>query len=70
MFADLKDEASERAEECRREAARAINTIDVLAWLSLADEWRKLSQSTVVDQALRPRQTAHVQARSLAPAIV
>ena len=48
MFTDL-DEARERAEECRREAARAIHTIDVLAWLSLADEWRKLAQARDVD---------------------
>jgi hypothetical protein len=45
MFADL-DEARERAEQCRREAARAIHTVDVVAWLSLADEWRKLAQAS------------------------
>jgi hypothetical protein len=44
MFAII-DEARERAEECRREAARAINTVDVVAWLSQADEWRKLGQA-------------------------
>jgi hypothetical protein len=42
MFLDL-DEARQRAEQCRREAQRAIHTVDVLAWLSLADEWRKLA---------------------------
>ena len=48
MFADL-DDAREYAEECRREAERAIHTVDVLAWLSLADEWRKLAQAPKIE---------------------
>jgi hypothetical protein len=55
MFANFKDEAWERAEECRREAARASNTVDVIAWLSLADEWRKLRQGNDSDQPLNAR---------------
>jgi hypothetical protein len=34
----------ERADECRREAAQATNAADVVAWLSLADQWRQLGQ--------------------------
>jgi hypothetical protein len=61
MFADL-DEALERAEECRREAARAIHTVDVVAWLSLADEWRKLAQARDVDYpVIAARQAAQDQ---------
>ena len=64
MFADL-DEALERAEECRREAARAIHTIDVLAWLSLADEWRKLAQTREIDYpVIAATQAAQDQPRS------
>ena len=39
------DEVLERANECRREAARSTNAADVIAWLSLADEWRRLGES-------------------------
>jgi hypothetical protein len=49
MFANLEDEAQERAEDCRREARNAIKAADVLAWLSLADEWRKLADVQNVD---------------------
>jgi hypothetical protein len=65
MFSNLRDEAWERAEECRREAARAINNVDVIAWLSLADEWRKLSRATDIDHPVIPgRQTPQDQVRS------
>jgi hypothetical protein len=65
MFSNLKDEAWERAEECRREAARAMNKVDVIAWLSLADEWRKLSQTTDIDlPVIAGRHTAQDQVRS------
>jgi hypothetical protein len=43
------DGVYERADECRREAARATNAADVLAWLSLADEWRRLAQTSDSD---------------------
>ena len=52
MFAETKDEAWERTKEGRREAARAFKTADVLAWLLLTDEWRKLSQSRVIGHAV------------------
>jgi hypothetical protein len=45
MFTDVTEEVRVRADECRREAARATNAADVMAWLSLADEWRKLSRA-------------------------
>ena len=44
MSDNLGDEVLERADECRREAAQATNAADVVAWLSIADEWRKLGQ--------------------------
>ena len=49
MIADLDDEIRERADECRREAARATKAADVMAWLSLADEWRKVGQANEID---------------------
>ena len=52
MFAEINDQAGERPKEGRREATRTFKTADVLAWLSLADEWRKLSQSRVIDHAV------------------
>jgi hypothetical protein len=65
MFSNLRDEAWERAEECRREAAQAINKVDVIAWLSLADEWRKLSRPTDIDHSMiAGRQTAQDRVRS------
>ena len=44
MSDDLSDEVLERADECRREAAQATNAADVVAWLSLADQWRQLGE--------------------------
>jgi hypothetical protein len=68
MFANFNDEACERAEECRREAARASNTVDVVAWLSLADDWRKLSQANDSHQPMHARRSIapQEQARSFA----
>jgi hypothetical protein len=51
MFSDLADAARERAEECRREAVSAMGADDAIAWLSLADEWRKVAQATAIDYA-------------------
>jgi hypothetical protein len=66
MFANFHDEAWERAEECRREAARASNTVDVVAWLSLADEWRRLSQADDIGQSMNGRRPIAPQRRSCA----
>jgi hypothetical protein len=51
MLTDIAEEVRERADECRREAARATNAADVVAWLSLADEWRQLEQANDIDCA-------------------
>jgi hypothetical protein len=51
MFDNVADESWQRAEECRREAERAIKADDRAAWLSLADEWLKLAQNTAVNLA-------------------
>jgi hypothetical protein len=48
MFDNGADESWQRAEECRREAERAIKADDRAAWLSLADEWLRLAQKTAV----------------------
>ena len=56
MFGNIEDEAHERAEECRREAKNVIKGADVLAWLSLADEWRKLAEVSNVDRTVAARQ--------------
>jgi hypothetical protein len=69
MEINMVDESLERAEECRRLAAKAISTADAIAWLSLADEWRKLGQVTDVAHTLvAATQAAGNQGRSLASA--
>ena len=68
MFSDRADEARERFEECRREAARATNAVDVVAWLSLADEWRKLAQATDIDLKVLAAASATQKERPVAAA--
>ena len=68
MFGNIEDEAHERAEECRREAKNVIKGADVLAWLSLADEWRKLADVRNVDRTMIDATHAKDQAPSFASA--
>jgi hypothetical protein len=38
-------QTSKQAEECREEAAKAVNPLDKEAWLRLAEEWLKMASS-------------------------
>jgi hypothetical protein len=50
MFSDSEGEIFQRAEECRLEARRAINAEERAAWLSLAEEWLRLAQTTLMSE--------------------
>jgi hypothetical protein len=45
-------EYRKKAEECRQEAARAVNEIDRQNWLTMADEWMALARSAEETAAL------------------
>jgi hypothetical protein len=40
------DRFRKQAEECRQQAAKAINPLDKETWLRVAEEWLKLAQVT------------------------
>ena len=39
------DKFLKQAEDCLREAGKAINPLDKEAWLRLAEDWMKLAQA-------------------------
>jgi hypothetical protein len=50
----MSDDAArfrKQAEECREQAAEAVNPLDKEAWLRIAEEWLKLASS--VDERRR-----------------
>jgi hypothetical protein len=40
------DRFRRQADECREQAAKAINPLDKESWLRVAEEWIKLAQAT------------------------
>jgi hypothetical protein len=45
MSDDYTARFSKKAEECRAQAAKAVNPIDKEAWLQLSEEWLKMASS-------------------------
>ena len=45
MSDDYAARFRKQAEECREQAAKAVNPIDKEAWLRLAEEWLKMASS-------------------------
>jgi hypothetical protein len=45
MSDDYAAKFRRQAEECRAQAAKAVNPIDKEAWLRLAEEWLKMASS-------------------------
>jgi len=44
-MADDPDMFRKLAEECREQAAKAVNPVDKQQWLRLSEEWLKLAQA-------------------------